>query len=142
MFNPQAYGPEVARIFSATSDTRRLIETSDLPPLVRTGLYLRFGFWQEAHETAQDINTTEGSYWHAIVHRQEPDPGNAAYWFRRVGNHPIFPELRRRAAELGYNPGPRWDPIAFIQFCESNPTAARPIEQAEWELLFDHCARP
>ena len=60
---------------------------------------------------AQDLETQEGSYWHAIVHRQEPDAGNSGYWFRQVGKHPIFPALRARAAEIGVefgDAGIRW----------------------------------
>jgi hypothetical protein len=83
-----------------------------------------------------------------IVHRQEPDAGNAGYWFRQVGAHPVFPALRERAAEIGVDFGPRSDPIAFINLCErarQEPGSdaerlALETQRAEWQLLFDYCA--
>ena len=33
---------------------------------------------------AQGIETHEGAYLHGMIHRQEPDPFNADYWFRRA----------------------------------------------------------
>src|SRR5437870_5363954 len=63
----------------------------------RAGLYLAFNFLDESHAISQDVHTAEGSYWHAILHRREPDPSNAAYWFRRVGDHPVFALLARDA---------------------------------------------
>lgn len=123
------------------------IESLSSPPLVKAGLYLYFSFWNEAHETAQDIGTPEGSYWHAIVHRQEPDAGNSNYWFRQVGKHPIFPALREQAAVLGIDFGPQWNPLRFIDYCEEarqrpgSETEGRALEtqRAEWQLLFDYC---
>src|SRR4051794_21976116 len=64
------------------------------PESAHSGLLLMMGGWQQSHEVAQEIGRREGSYWHAITHRIEPDMGNAGYWFRRVGSHPIFEELR------------------------------------------------
>ena len=109
------------------------------------GLYLYFGCWTEAHEIAQDLESTEGSYWHAMVHRQEPDGWNSGYWYRRVGWHAIFPALRQAASEIGVDFGPRWKPEAFIEFCEKargpELEQALEVQRAEWQLLFDYCAR-
>ncbi len=49
------------------------------------GLLLLFGCWEQAHQVSQEDDSKEGSYWHGIVHRLEPDNSNAAYWFNRVG---------------------------------------------------------
>lgn len=82
---------------------------------------------------------------------------NAAYWFRRVGRHPIFPQLLEAAAaaaarypEAGVRFGDSWDPFDFIELCEeARREAGSPLEKlalevqrAEWQLLFDYCARP
>jgi hypothetical protein len=65
-----------------------------------------------------------------------------------VGAHPVFPALREHAAAIGVDFGPRWDPLAFIRFCEEarrEPGSERErqaleIQRAEWQLLFDYCA--
>jgi hypothetical protein len=114
------------------------------------GLYLYFCGYDQAHEISQNIPTAEGSFWHGIVHRQEPDAANAAYWFRRVGHHAIFPALREVAESLGFPVKAAWDPFAFIDYCDNarrkpgskNEETAMAIQLAEWQLLFDHCARP
>lgn len=41
--------------------------------------------WESAHNIAQDIPSSEGSWIHAYLHRREGDHGNAAYWYRRAG---------------------------------------------------------
>lgn len=43
------------------------------------------GDWAAAHDLLQDDNTPAGSWVHAYLHRKEPDPANAAYWYRRAG---------------------------------------------------------
>jgi hypothetical protein len=167
-FDPKAYGPEVAAILALDGDGERLmplVHGAHAPDEVKAalealagrnllseaalaGLYLYFSCWHEAHEIAQNISTPEGSYWHAIVHRQEPDAGNSGYWFRQVGTHAIFPALREQAAQIGVDFGPRWDPIAFIEMCErarqqpGSEMERRALEtqRAEWQLLFDYCA--
>ena len=112
------------------------------------GLYLYFSCLDEAHSLAQEIPTAEGSFWHGIMHRQEPDAGNSSYWFGRVGKHAIFPQLRREAASLGLEFGPEWDPFRFIEYCEQarrkpgseEERIALHVQRAEWQLLFDYCA--
>jgi hypothetical protein len=121
------------------------------------GLWLRHDFLDESHALSQDIDTPTGSYWHGIMHRREPDYGNAKYWFRRVGRHPIFGALAAEACTLAAAQPtidvPRllqaesdWDPFRFVDLCqqaarEKGPleSLCRAIQQREWELLFDYC---
>lgn len=84
-----------------------LFPHSRAPQAALAGLYLYFSCWDEAHEAAQNISSAEGSYWHAIVHRQEPDDWNSAYWFRQAGRHAIFPRLAEAAAGFGIGGGAR-----------------------------------
>lgn len=131
-------------------------QSEDLFPGARSpegalaGLWVYFSCFEQAHTVAQELHTPEGSYWHAIVHRLEPDDWNSGYWFRRVGAHPVFPELLAGAAELGYEPsGSAWDPFAFIEYCakarnrpgSATERVAREVQRLEWQLLFAWCAR-
>jgi hypothetical protein len=45
----------------------------------------RRGDWDRAHEIAQDIAGSSGSWVHAYLHRREGDQSNAAYWYRQAG---------------------------------------------------------
>ena len=56
-----------------------------MPPLVEALWWLAQGNWQRAHSIAQDIETSDGAWVHAHLHRAEGDPGNAAYWYRQAG---------------------------------------------------------
>ena len=126
------------------------------PDAALGGLWLYFSCFDECHHIVQDIDSAEASFWHAILHRQEPDSGNSAYWFRRVGKHSLFRDLAvaaedvvSRYPEAEFRPGGKWDPFSFIMFCErarqqpGSPSeqAALEIQRAEWQLLFDYCAR-
>jgi hypothetical protein len=42
------------------------------------------GDWEQAHNLAQDVNTPEGSWVHAYLHRKEGDQSNAHYWYGRA----------------------------------------------------------
>jgi hypothetical protein len=145
----QAAGSDQARAAIREAGARQLFPQARAPEAAFAGLYFYFDCWKDAHEAA-DIPGPEGAYWHAIVHRQEPDGSNSGYWFRQVGTHAIFPALRDAAAAIGIATGPRWKPEAFIELCEKarqSPGSAierqaMEVQRAEWQLLFEYCARP
>ena len=43
------------------------------------------GDWDAAHDIAQDMGSTDGSWLHGFLHRREGDLPNADYWYRRAG---------------------------------------------------------
>jgi hypothetical protein len=133
------------------------IRDAEMASCCLAGLWLYHDFIDEGHGICQDIATPSGSYWHGIVHRREPDYGNAKYWFRHLGPHEIFAALHQAAAALckEHPSGPEaaflagqsaWDPFAFVDLCEQvergRSTAevlCRHVQAREWELLFDFC---
>jgi hypothetical protein len=43
------------------------------------------GDWNAAHEIVQRHEADPTAAWiHAVLHKQEGDPGNARYWYRRA----------------------------------------------------------
>ncbi|MEP7365358.1 MAG: hypothetical protein ABI972_19060 [Acidobacteriota bacterium] len=150
------FSAKVERLLALKSAPKSLVPAAELFPGARAGeaavagLWLHWGEWEKAHGVAQEIATPEGSYWHAILHRQEPDAGNASYWFRRLGPHAIFPALHAAAAEIGWSQGTEWDPFAFLELYErtrqrggkGEKELVAAIEEAEWNLLFAYCAEP
>jgi hypothetical protein len=42
------------------------------------------GDWERAHQIAQEIDTPQGAWVHAYLHRKEGDLSNARYWYRRA----------------------------------------------------------
>lgn len=128
---------------------RGAVADDSMAAAVRSGLLLRADFFDEPHALAQDIHTPTGSYWHGLLHRREPDCGNARYWFRRVGSHPVFEKLFREVESLAERPGrdwqgetmreilarKSWDPFQFIDLCEAAVRGTRPGLQEELECL-------
>ncbi len=64
---------------------------------VEAGILLHHDFLDESHAVSQTLegvgSPATADYWHGIMHRREPDAGNASYWFRRVGSHPALLSL-------------------------------------------------
>lgn len=44
--------------------------------------------WNRAHDGLQNIETPEGCWLHAHLHRQEGDLANARYWYKRAEREP------------------------------------------------------
>src|SRR5262245_44698974 len=138
-FDPSAYSPVVAgllafprlaplgpgspvkavelglRRFDLRTDIGDRVVDSDAALACHAGLWLYYDFLHESHEISQDVETPDGNFWHAIMHRREPDAGNSKYWWRQVGNHPVLDMLREQAPALGYA---YTTPEAFVDFCE------------------------
>jgi hypothetical protein len=129
----------------------------DMVAACQAGLWLAFDYLDESHALSQSLQTPEGAYWHALMHRREPDFWNSKHWFRQVGAHPVFGPLHSEAARLAAA-GPEeadfltrqttWDPFAFADLCElcfeeRGPCQelCRQVQRVEWELLFAHCCR-
>lgn len=54
-------------------------------PLLQAMWHDAKGDWDSAHNLAQDVNTPEGSWIHAYLHRKEGDLSNASYWYHKAG---------------------------------------------------------
>ena len=135
---------------------------------LRAGLFLLNDDFHNSHSCSQSIEglgeDRTGDYWHAILHRREPDYGNAKYWFRHVGRHPVYPNLARAVdrhlnGEFG-SPTPKlerwksrlttnsgWDPFAFVDLCEEAESDAQlrhwceRVQYEEMLLLLESSAR-
>jgi hypothetical protein len=168
--NTGSYGAGVRAILESVSDPMNLLVASAAPsaelrksiladlfkesahPLgALSGLWLYFDCFEESHKVAQEDDSPEGSLWHAIAHRREPDYSNAGYWFRQVGAHPVYPailEAARLVPGKELRLGSTWDPLAFVEFCQEAERAggalaahALALQRAEWQAVFDYCAR-
>jgi hypothetical protein len=135
--------PALSRLVPASTRPARLA--------LAAGLLQVHDFWDASHRAAQQADdegeAVSAAFWHGIAHRREPDSGNASYWFRHVGRHPLLASLAEAAGPLlaaqrtqadaaeRLIRGGTWDPFAFITFCGSAPPGSRA------EDLARHCQR-
>ncbi len=102
------------------------------------GMLLLWDLLDASHDISQTMegqgSPRTGDYWHGIMHRREPDAGNASYWFRRVGQHPAFASLvKGLTAWMQYQAASAeetavvgrllkrdgsWDPFAMIELSQ------------------------
>ena len=98
---------------------------------VQAGLFLWNDDLDRCHKIAQELPDEFGAYLHGVMHRREPDYSNSKYWFRRVGEAPLFPQLRAAGLELlgsvagldsyrtALRSKPAWDAFRMVDWCES-----------------------
>ncbi len=150
---------DLARLRVETAFAPKTVVDHQMAQCCLAGLWLGNGFLDQSHTISQGIHTTTGSYWHGIMHRRELDFFNAKYWFRRVGDHPVFEELAEAARGIvraAKAVGPAqylatqtgWDPFRFVDLCQAvhngdvtSHNVCRQVARAEWQLLFDYCYR-
>lgn len=109
-----------------------LLENGNEHPLLDVAIgamWLWHDFLDEAHKISQDIDSAEGSWLHAIVHRREGDFSNSKYWYARC-------------AALT-NPGDLVDVVAAVHDRPDDPRHAAAVarQRTEWRALFKHCIR-
>jgi hypothetical protein len=68
---------------------RHSLTNSQTPPTGVTPLLQALwhdakGDWDRAHTLAQEVETKDGAWVHAYLHRKEGDLDNAGYWYRRA----------------------------------------------------------
>jgi len=129
------------------------------PQAMLAGLWLWHDWLHESHVISQGMATPTGSFWHAIMHRREGVFSNSKYWYARVGAHPVLDTLGQQAASIAHSfPADNsvlriiaqgWKPAAWVELVQSvhqSPSDPRHalavrLQQLEWKLLFDYCAR-
>lgn len=121
--------------------------------LAEAGLWLLAGELDRSHDISQSYESAEGSFWHGIMHRREGDFGNAKYWFRRVGLHPVHERLSKHidsnldqfSSDIPLEPlcNAKTLPESLVDSCQSAGAGkahwTSDLEQIcwwEWQLLF------
>jgi hypothetical protein len=147
---PPELGPGPRHGVSSETELKTELEailcSGDLPEtsrdLIRALILLWHDHLDSSHTISQGIENPDGSLLHAIMHRREPDYWNSKYWWRRVGKHPVFAEIGKRANALLDSRGeqelrvklmPRgeWDACAFVDVCEGAAGGAKSSKQVQ-----------
>ena len=132
---PTRRGDDEVRAMLQSLSPANLLENGRVHPLLDIALgamWLWHDFLDEAHKIAQDNETPEGSWLHAIVHRREGDFSNSKYWYARCASLPQTAGGRELV-----------DLVGMIHDQPNDPRFATASSQqrAEWRALFKHCVR-
>lgn len=115
--------------------------------LMRSAALLWHDYLDESHIISQDINSSDGSFLHAIMHRREPDYPNAKYWFNRVGAHDAFLEIFNRVKKISTDTSCSqlvendWDPFVMVDSVSQADSGSeeykllQQIQKIEFEVL-------
>ena len=134
---------------------------SELAPLVKNkkygrlclaGLMFAQDYIWEGHEIVQDYPELEASWWHAFMHRMEGDYGNAAYWYRRVGEPQQYTALFDLIKDLSLDStvsviqdSSKWDPFEFNglinKYQATNESSLQLVHNLEFKFLFELCLK-
>lgn len=127
-------GPAASSPILADSALRRAVKrllpelgrSAEDFPCIEAGILLLHDFDAQAHNIVQGLEGAgrlqTADYWHGIMHRREPDPGNAAWWFRCVSDHPAASVLGRK----------------LQQWLQEIGASAEVLQQARQLLRADH----
>ena len=139
---PPELGPGPRKQVVSEKTLNDQLKVIDASEFLRAAVLVWHDHLDSAHKIVQDIETPDGSYIHAIIHRREPDYSNSKYWFRRVGNHPCFAELSCQVKEPEFAKG--WDPFLFVDLCQrrdpKREQRLREIQALELQTLIEYLA--
>lgn len=140
-----------ARTRRAVEEYLRDSNSNQLTDNIAGGLWLLAGELHRSHDYSQQIDTPSGSFWHGIMHRREGDYGNAKYWFRRAGDHPVIEQLSAYiGSQIDLSTNPRLKTLTdaqrfgntLVDLCEQAlPEDVNTLQQIcwwEWQFLFQY----
>jgi len=122
---------DLANLLATDDPASHLADAGPRQAELTSGLWLLAGDLDRSHSISQDLSSAEGSFLHGIMHRREGDFGNAKYWFRRVGDHPVLDQISQQT-DPTYS-----DPFNFADNCQDAIQAQNDVDlekcvQIQW----------
>ena len=120
--------------------------------LIRSALLLWHDHLEASHEISQCLNSKDGCFLHALMHRREPDFPNAKYWLNRTGQYEAYSEIASRSKILLIEESlpnlftDEWNPYAMVDSVEhAKPNTQtyntlQKIQQIEMEIFIENIA--
>ena len=117
--------------------------------LIRSALLLWHDHLEASHEISQCLNSKDGNFLHALMHRREPDFLNTKYWLNQTGQYKAYSEIAKRSKILLKEDSlPKlftgeWNPYAMVDSVEhAKPNTQtyktlQKIQQIEMEIFIE-----